>query len=218
MTLHNVSQIASEVESCFADAGSVSKTNAGRRLRPLDSSGKQPQFFLAFPNAVRNLIPILTFLLLFSFQQSHGQQHIYDVMDSTLNIKRDVRLDSLVMRHIRVNEMRDGLKGYRLQLFSGSGTTARQEANQLRADFMARHPETPAYLIYQAPNFKVRVGDFRTELEAIKLQRELEYQWPGAFVVRDDIKFPKLAIDQEQDQEEELEEEETPVDGEDSGE
>ena len=163
---------------------------------------------------IKRLLFILACVLLST--EGSAQQTINDVIDSTLSIQRDVRLDSLVMRHIRVNEMRDGLKGYRLQLFSGSGTTARQEANQLRADFMARNPDIPAYLIYQAPNFKVRVGDFRTELEAIKLQRDMEYRWPGAFVVKDDIKFPKLAIEQEQDQEEELEEETDPEDGEDS--
>ena len=163
-----------------------------------------------------NLRSLLCIALLCVSVDCFAQPDINDVIDSTLNITRDVRLDSLVMRHIRVNERKDGFEGYRLQLFSGSGTEARQEANTLRADFMARHPETPAYLIYQAPNFKVRVGDFRTELEAIKLQRELEYQWPGAFVVRDDIKFPKLAIEREQDQEDQLEEEEAPEDGEDS--
>lgn len=140
----------------------------------------------------------------------HAQQHIYDVMDSTLSIHRDARLDTLVLRHIRTNELSAGFDGYRLQLFSGSGTTARQEADALRADFMARHPHIPAYLTYQTPNFKVRVGDCRTELEAIRLQRELAYQWPGAFVVRDKIKFPKLAIEQEPDQEEELQEELNP--------
>lgn len=123
---------------------------------------------------------------------------MHNIIDSTVVLHRDARLDSLVLRHRRVNAMKDGFPGYRLQLYSGSGTAARQEANQLRADFMARNPDVPAYLTYQAPNFKVRVGDFRTELEAIKLQRELEYQWPGAFVVRDLIKFPKLAIEQEQ--------------------
>lgn len=146
-----------------------------------------------------------------------GQQHIYDVVDSTLSIERDTRLDTLVMRHIRVNEVKDGFDGYRLQLFSGSGTSARQEANTLRAEFMARHPETPAYLTYQTPNFKVRVGDFRTELEAIKMQRELEYQWPGAFVVRDRIKFPKLAIEREKELEDQLEESDKLEDREDSG-
>ena len=54
------------------------------------------------------------------------------------------------------------------------------------------------------PNFKVRVGDFRTELEAIRLQRDLEYQYPGGFIVRDDIKFPKLDIEHEKEMEEEL--------------
>lgn len=127
----------------------------------------------------------------------HAQQRYNELVDSTLSIQRDVRLDSLVMRHIRVNKQKDGLDGYRVQLFSGSGTTAREEANELRAEFMGNHPDVPAYLLYQTPNFKVRVGDFRTELEAIHLQRELAYQYPGGFVVRDEIKFPRLEIEKE---------------------
>lgn len=126
-----------------------------------------------------------------------AQQRYNELVDSTLSIQRDARLDSLVMRHIRVNKQKDGLDGYRVQLFSGSGTTAREEANELRAEFMGNHPDVPAYLLYQTPNFKVRVGDFRTELEAIHLQRELAYQYPGGFVVRDEIKFPRLAIEKE---------------------
>lgn len=130
-----------------------------------------------------------------------AQTDFHDIIDSTISIERDVRLDSLVMRHVRVNKQRDGLSGYRLQLFSGSGTEARQQANKLRAEFMDHYPDIPAYLIYQSPNFKVRVGDYRTELEAIHLQRELEYQYSGGFVVKDEIKFPKLGIEQEKDEE-----------------
>lgn len=130
-----------------------------------------------------------------------AQQRYNELVDSTLSIQRDARLDSLVMRHIRVNKQKDGLDGYRVQLFSGSGTTAREEANDLRAEFMGNHPDIPAYLLYQTPNFKVRVGDFRTELEAIHLQRELAYQYPGGFVVRDEIKFPQLAIEIEVEEE-----------------
>ena len=130
-----------------------------------------------------------------------AQLKLEDVIDPALRIERDVELDSLLMRHIRVNKVKDGFDGFRVQLYSGSGTTARQEANDLRAEFMAQHPETPAYLIYQAPNFKVRVGDCRTELDAIRLQRELAYQYPGGFVSRDVVKFPKLAIEAEKEEE-----------------
>jgi hypothetical protein len=134
-------------------------------------------------------------------EQSAGQQTYYEVVDSALVIERDERLDSLLMKHTRVNKAKDGLDGYRVQLFSGSGTESRLQANNLRAEFMANHPNTPAYLIYQVPNIKVRLGDFRTELEAVHLQRELAYQYPGGFVVRDKIKFPKLAIEMESDEE-----------------
>ena len=139
---------------------------------------------------------------LLSIPICYAQTNFHDIVDSTISVERDVRLDSLVMRHVRVNKLRDGLSGYRLQLFSGSGTEARQQANKLRAEFMDYHPDIPAYLIYQAPNFKVRVGDYRTELEAIRLQRELEYQYSGGFVVKDDIKFPKLGIEQEKEDDE----------------
>ena len=132
--------------------------------------------------------------------EGFAQQSFNDVVDSTLSIERDVRLDSLIMRHIRVNKLKDGFDGYRVQLFSGSGTEARQQANDLRAEFMGLNPNVPAYLIYQAPNFKVRVGDFRTELEAIRLQRELAYQYPGGFVTRDLVKFPKLSIEKEKEE------------------
>lgn len=128
-----------------------------------------------------------------------AQSSFNDLVDPTQVIERDIRLDSLVMRHTRVNKLKDGFDGFRVQLFSGSGTEARLQANNLRAEFMTIYPDVPAYLVYQAPNFKVRVGDFRTELEAIHLQRELAYQYPGGFVSRDLVKFPKLAIENEQD-------------------
>lgn len=141
--------------------------------------------------------------------QSIGQESFNDIVDSTLTINRDARLDSLIMRHRRINKQKDGFDGYRVQLFSGSGTDARQQANELRAEFIGLNPIIPAYLIYQAPNFKVRVGDFRTELEAIRLQRELSYQYPGGFVARDLVKFPQLEIEREKEDEEELE---SPID------
>jgi hypothetical protein len=151
----------------------------------------------------RFILLIGCFLVLKS--STFAQDHIDSIISVDLKVERDVRLDSLLMRHIRVNEAKDAFEGYRLQLFSGSGTTARMDANALRIEFIERYPNVPAYLIYQAPNFKVRVGDLRTELEAIRLQRDLAYRYPGAFVIRDDIKFPILEIDREKDSEDEIE-------------
>lgn len=165
---------------------------------------KDKMFFRFFPAMFsKHITYLFVCLMMLASFSGLAQQSYYDIVDSALVIERDVRLDSLLMKHIRVNKANDGLDGYRVQLYSGSGTEARLAANNLRAEFMGNHPNIPAYLIYQAPNFKVRLGDYRTELEAIRLQRELAYQYPGGFVVRDKIKFPKLAIEIETDEEEE---------------
>ncbi|MFC2175645.1 SPOR domain-containing protein [Bacteroidota bacterium] len=136
------------------------------------------------------IIGLLLGVILLSKVAAFGQITYRGLVDSSLTVNVDSRLDSLVIRHIKANKAKDGLDGFRVQLFSGSGNNARQSANELRAEFLAQYPYKQAYVIYQTPNFKVRVGDYRTELEAIGAQRDLSYSYPHGFVVRDLIKFP----------------------------
>ena len=63
------------------------------------------------------------------------------------------------------------LKGYRVQIFLGD----RNKAEEIRRSFLVKHPDTPAYLDYLAPNFRVRVGDQRTKLEGEKLKQALDW-------------------------------------------
>ena len=81
------------------------------------------------------------------------------------------------------------LKGYRVQIFLGE----RDKAEETRRAFLVRHPDVPAYLSYLAPNFRVRVGDQRTRLEGEKLRQELANEYPGLYVVPDEIELPRLA-------------------------
>lgn len=110
-------------------------------------------------------------------------------------------MDSLISKQVRINKAKPEMKGYRLQLFSGSGNEARQQANALRAEFLQLYPDISAHLVFQQPNFKVRIGDLRTEMEAIRLKKEIEYDFPNGFVVRDMIELPAIP-----EKEEELEE------------
>lgn len=80
------------------------------------------------------------------------------------------------------------LKGYRVQIFLGDRT----KAEDIRRSFLVRHPETPAYLSYLAPNFRVRVGDMRDRVTAEKLRDDLKEEFPGLYVVPDGIELPRL--------------------------
>lgn len=80
------------------------------------------------------------------------------------------------------------LKGYRVQIFLGDRT----KAEGIRRTFLVKHPDTPAYLDYLAPNFRVRVGDQRTKLEGEKLKQALLNEYPGLYVVPCEIEMPRL--------------------------
>lgn len=80
------------------------------------------------------------------------------------------------------------LYGYRIQLASESSSAP---ARKIRAAFIQKHKEVPAYEIYQQPYFKVRVGDFKTKLEAIKFQKEISSDYPNCYIVKDEIEFKK---------------------------
>lgn len=78
-------------------------------------------------------------------------------------------------------------QGYRVQIHLGDRTMA-EERKRL---FLQHHPEVPAYLSWLAPNFRLRVGDLRTRLEAERLLGELREQFPGSYVVPDEIEMPR---------------------------
>lgn len=96
--------------------------------------------------------------------------------------KKILLLDSLK------KEKPSALEGYRLQLFFGG----RSEAQALRGEFLKMHPETGAYISYLAPNFRLRVGDFRTKAECEALKTEIQSDFPGSYIVRDEISLPPL--------------------------
>lgn len=111
-----------------------------------------------------------------------------------LKVHRSEKVDTLLAMHQRMNAFVGGMEGYRVQIFSGSGNESRQQANDVRNTFVKEHPDVQAYLVFQSPNYKVRVGDLRTELDAMRLKQQISYRFPGGFVVRDVIKFAQPAI------------------------
>jgi hypothetical protein len=97
-------------------------------------------------------------------------------------------VNQLMEKYKRANYNSQGPEGYRVQIFTDAGTNAKERANNTLSEFTASFSGTPAYLVYQQPNFKVRCGDFLTKAQARKLQKRIDSQFPGSYIVRDLIK------------------------------
>lgn len=102
-----------------------------------------------------------------------------------VNYHQDQRIERLMDD---LSRKKHALRGFRVQIFLGD----RPQAEELRRNFLIKHPDVPAYMPYQAPNFKVRVGDCRTRLEAEKLRQSIKEEFPGAYLVPDEIEMPRL--------------------------
>lgn len=98
-------------------------------------------------------------------------------------------IDKLLLKHLQINSENESIDGYRIQIHFGG---EREKAKTIKTKFLQQFPDVAAYEVYQQPNFKVRVGDFRTRLEAQKFMSEINTYFPSAFIVADEIHLPKL--------------------------
>jgi hypothetical protein len=108
----------------------------------------------------------------------------------SIKIKGDnIYLDSLIDKNIAKNNISKTISGYRIQLFSGN---ERINANNIKTKFLRLFPEQTAYLSYQQPYFKIRVGDFRSKLEAKLFYNKIKDEFSESIIIKDKINLPKL--------------------------
>jgi len=115
--------------------------------------------------------------------------------DTTLSESGDITsineegIDALVSKYENILKNKNGVEGWRVQLMFKA---KHKEIKQLKIDFIKLYPEIPAYLEYNAPYYRVRVGNCRTKLEAIKIKHQISKNFPGAYPVPEIINFSQL--------------------------
>lgn len=117
------------------------------------------------------------------------QRVITSNADSTMVVEKDSRFDAVVEQQKKKNLSHPVLPGYRVQIYFGGN---RPKASETKLDFMSKYPDCPAYLSYQQPNYKVRVGDFRNRFDALQFMKKIQGDYPTTFVVPDEVKLPPI--------------------------
>jgi hypothetical protein len=100
-----------------------------------------------------------------------------------------IYLDSIIDKKNRENTINQTINGYRIQLFSGNERT---NANNIKTKFLKLYPDQTAYLAYNQPYFKIRVGDFRTKLDAKLFYNKIKDEFNECIIIADKINLPKL--------------------------
>ena len=126
---------------------------------------------------------LIGLILFMCFQQLSAQE------TGKVTVTKDPQIDSLIARRLELN--RAGLSGnnvtlsgFRVQIFSGLDRALAYSELQ---KFKTRYPAISSYVSYKQPNYRLRVGDFRTRLEAEKLMNELKMFYNSMFIFSDMI-------------------------------
>ena len=114
-----------------------------------------------------------------------------EIVKGKIEIVQSPEIKSLMDKHIEINEANETIDGFRIQIHFGG---EREKAKSIKTNFLQHFPEIPAYELYQQPNFKIRVGDYRTRLEAQKAMVQITPYFASAFIVVDEINLPQLEI------------------------
>lgn len=109
---------------------------------------------------------------------------------TTVVVHKDPRIDALIKKHIEINEVntresRRYIQGFRVLVIS---TNDRTKAMDAKTKIYRNFPELKAYLLYQSPYYKLKVGNFRDQKEADVYLKKIQLFFPtGIYIIRDMI-------------------------------
>jgi hypothetical protein len=98
--------------------------------------------------------------------------------------------DSTIMDYIRDTtglNVEDSIlvrRGYRVQIIS----TQDVDQAEIMADRAMEFFNQPVYIVFESPYYKVRIGDFLSDMDAMDIERKARQSgYPGAWIVPSDV-------------------------------
>ena len=125
---------------------------------------------------------------IFSFFVFMSVSSMAQLDTNSVVVHKDPRIELLIKKQIEINEVttrnsRRSAQGFRIQVIS---TNDRTKAMAAKTKIYQRFPELKAYLMYQPPFFKLKVGNFTEREEAESYLQDIMRLFPtGVYVVRD---------------------------------
>ena len=126
------------------------------------------------------LIPLLLWICEVSAQDS----------TASVVVKKDPRIDMLINKQIEINEVttrnsRRAAPGYSILVVSSNDRNSVIEA---KTKMYREFPELKAYMMYQSPFFRLKVGNFRERPDAEEYLSRIQRIYPsGVYIVTDTI-------------------------------
>ncbi|WP_026707559.1 SPOR domain-containing protein [Flavobacterium frigidarium] len=100
--------------------------------------------------------------------------------DQNLNVRQDAKFQQLLSERRKISSSATVNERYKIQIFSGDSEKAKSELYICKQQFR----ELDGTIVFNTPNYKVWIGNFRTRIEAERNLVELRKSYSNAFLIK----------------------------------
>ena len=126
------------------------------------------------------IVFIIYFFPILIFSQSENTKCV---------IKNEKGINYLVYKYENILRNTGGINGWRLQL---KFKAKESEIVKIKLKFIELFPDIPDFLEYQEPYYRIRVGNCRTKLEALKIKDLIKKHFTDTYPVPESISITDL--------------------------
>jgi hypothetical protein len=113
-------------------------------------------------------------LLLFFFVSKSFSQ------EGSVTVLQDSKFEQLLNEKRKINATITTNDRYRVQIYSGDSETAKKNL----ADYRKDNKNVEGTIVFNTPNYKVWIGNFKTRIEGERNMEELKNKFPNAFLIK----------------------------------
>ena len=95
-------------------------------------------------------------------------------------LEEDSIVKKLILQKKEIDSEEYGSNYYTIQLYYGNYLVAKEILDEFRTNY----PEWKASIIFETPNYKVQVGDFKNYYVSISKLNEIKKKYPSAFLLK----------------------------------
>lgn len=106
--------------------------------------------------------------------------HNINAQDQNLTLNQDPKFEQLLNEKRKINTSINTNDTYRIQIFSGKS----DEAKKTLSDFKRENSNIDGTIIFNTPNYKVIVGNFKTRIEAERNLAEIKKRYKTVFLLK----------------------------------
>ncbi|WKL47322.1 SPOR domain-containing protein [Flavobacterium pectinovorum] len=103
-----------------------------------------------------------------------------NAQDQNLTLNQDPKFEQLLNDKRKINTSLTTNETYKIQIFSGKS----EDAKKTLSDFKREYSDIDGTIIFNTPNYKVLVGNFKTRIEAERNLVEIKKKYKSVFLIK----------------------------------